>query len=108
MPARKTDDETDQVDKMVRDLSQAIDNDRQKLTKVLDKLVTYADGHEGVEAIAVAESVAKLADSLTKQNHLKVEALKILAKKRSSSEGERDEDPFDDIGGAFEFDRREN
>lgn len=109
MPARKTDEDTEEqvVDQMVRDLSADIKSDREKLTKVLDRLVKVIDGNEGLEAIAVAESVAKLGDSLTKQNHLRVEALKILAKRKPKEE-DPDADAFDDIGSAFDFNRSEN
>lgn len=98
----------DPIEKLLRDLSSDIESDRQKLGGVLDKLIEYGKTDPD-RMVVVAETVAKIGDSLTKQNHLRVDAIKALSRRNLREEkDDSDDDPFDDIGTPFSARSHEN
>lgn len=104
MREKKTDDP---IEGLLEELRTDISHDRDRLSGVLDKLIRAA-GEDPDRIIVVAETVAKIGDSLTKQNHLRVDALKALAKRNLRPDDDDDLDPFSDIGGPFDSRGREN
>lgn len=104
MREKKTEDP---IEELLEELREDISTDRERLSGVLDKLIKAA-GEDPDRIVAVAETVAKIGDSLTKQNHLRVDALKALAKRNLRPEQDDDADPFSDIGHAFDARGREN
>ena len=61
------------VDKLVAEVG----DDRDRLVKFLNDLISEYDGEK---AVGIAEYVAKLADALTKQHQVKVAMLKTISK----------------------------
>ncbi len=90
-------------DGIVEDILERIDgsirHDRERLSEILDKLISVA-ADDADRTLAVAEAVAKIADAMTKQNHLRIESAKIVAKR--SGKKDDGQDAFDDIGRPFE------
>lgn len=103
MREKRTDDPAEDL---LNELRTDIGEDRRRLSDVLDKLIKAA-GDDPDRIIAVAETVAKVGDALTKQNALRVSALKALAK-MNLRDLDDEEDPFSDIGAAFNIQEREN
>lgn len=103
MTEKKTDDP---IDKLLDDLSSDIKADRDRLSGVLDALITFGK-QDPDRMIAIAETVAKIGDSLTKQNHLRVDAIKAISRRSPKGDDERSS-PFDDIGNAFSTLETEN
>lgn len=97
----------DPIDGLLTSLKNDIESDRKKLSEVLDKLIEFGktDQHN---MVAVAETVAKIGDSLTKQNHLRVDAIKALARRNFREDDKPEDDAFDDIGSPFSGVGREN
>jgi hypothetical protein len=91
---------SDPVENLLQDLKTDIESDRKKLTEVLDDLIKYGKTDPD-RMVVVAETVAKIGDSLTKQNHLRVDAIKALARRNLREDDKGDDDPFNDIGSAF-------
>lgn len=90
----------DPIEQLLNSLKRDIEDDRAKLSGVLDKLIQFGKD-DADRMVAVAETVAKIGDSLTKQNHLRVDAIKALSRRNMRPENDREDDPFDDIGSAF-------
>lgn len=100
MRERKKSD--DQIETLLEELREDISSDRRRLSGVLDKLIKACEADPTL-SIAVAETVAKLGDSLTKQNHLRVDAIKALARRNNRPRDEDENaDPFDEIGIPFD------
>lgn len=90
----KKDDQ--QLADLVRDLIQNVGEDRDRLSKFLDELLSEYEG----QSAGIAEYVSKIADSLTKQVAVKAGVIKALAK-NLDVEADGDEDYSSDIGPAF-------
>lgn len=88
----KTDD--DDIEQEADELLEDIQNDRTRLSDFFDRVLQIED------TTIVAEAVARIADSLTKQNTLRINALKTLIKKRNVTDDDED-GVFDEIGRPF-------
>lgn len=97
----------DPIETLLNSLKADIEEDRKKLSDVMDDLIKIGKVDPD-RMVAVAETVAKIGDSLTKQNHLRVDAIKALARRNLRDEEKQDDDPFDDIGSAFAMTNTEN
>ena len=86
--------------RIVRELTDDVNADRDRLTEFVDGLIS---DYQGERAAGIAEYVAKLSEALTRQNQVKVAALKALVK-AASSEDDDDDDFSHEIGPAFESD----
>ena len=94
---------TGTVDEMVGDLADRLQSDRQRVSDYLTKLLSAIDLNEDpFSVVAAADSVAKVADALTRQSHLSVEALKVLIRRETA--GDKTEETYDEIGLPFEED----
>lgn len=89
----------DEVDATADELISDIETDRKKLSSFFDKLLAFED------APMLAEQVAKIADALTKQNHLRADVLKTRIK---NGKGAQQDDPIADFGQPFKFEENEN
>lgn len=90
---KKNQDETDIAQQLIEDL----DSDRERLSKFFDKLLIAAEGDPHV----LAEPVARIADSLTKQSALRVATLKIKTKAAAETNDNKDADTYQNIGRPF-------
>jgi hypothetical protein len=85
-----------EADDLADELLKNIDEDRERLSKFFDLLLSVdADTH------MIAEQVAKLAEALTRQNSLRIEAIKAKLKSRGDDSAMDDEETFDGIGSPF-------
>lgn len=81
-------------------LKKKIEEDRQRLSGFLTKLISSVDAvDDPLTVISAADSVAKIGDTLTRQNHLTIEALKVLSKK--DPKGKTEDDIFSEVGRPF-------
>lgn len=76
---------------VVDELISEVGEDRDRLVKFLDGLITEYDGDK---AVGIAEYVAKLADALTRQHQVKTAVVKALAKQAPEDDGD---DELDEI-----------
>ncbi len=94
------DDSLDPVQEISTQLISRIEEDRERISEFLNKLLNALDQAEDpFSFIGSADSVAKISDALTRQGQLTVEAMKVLVRK---SPVKRDPDEvFKEIGLAF-------
>ena len=86
--------ENDKLGELVEELISNVDNDRERLSDFLDRILSM----EGVDP----EHVAKIAAELTRQNHVKVATIKALGKNITSNDGPEDNDDIiEEIGRPF-------
>lgn len=91
--AKKNDDTDDGI---VEGLLNDIANDRNRLSKYFDTLLQQAGSD-----IICADQVAKVAEALTRQNHLRIDVIKAKIKSHAAGADDRDTETFDDIGKPF-------
>lgn len=82
----------DDLGKLVDDFIADSADDRTRLSEFFDRLL--ATDHD---AAGIAEYVAKLADALTKQQVLKVHAMKVLQKEMIAAQATDESEDLDDI-----------
>jgi hypothetical protein len=90
----------DDIDEMAETLLTDITSDRDRLSKFFDSLLRCED------VTIMAEAVARIADSLTKQNMLRVAAIKAKIKKQQTNEDD-DDSILDEIGRPFQNEAEE-
>lgn len=86
------------AEKVAKVLADAGD-DRDRISKFLDDLINSVSG---TEVIGIAEYVSKIADALTRQNQLRVAALKVEQKAGAAVSDDDSDDIAGEIGLPFE------
>ena len=95
---KKSDEEKD-LGELVDGLITEVGDDRQRLVKFLDNLISQYDGDQ---AVGIAEYVAKLVDALTRQHQVKAATIKALAKRAPTEQGPDLDEISREIGLPFE------
>lgn len=90
--------EPDKVSKILEDTLKNIKDDRARVSAVLDAFVNNDDPDK---VIFSAESVARLADSLVKNNQLMVNIASLISKKLEIEKSDEIPDFFESIGDAY-------
>lgn len=92
----------DPIDEIVDDLQTKLNADRDRVSDYLTKLIgDVTTVNDPLTTIAAADAVAKLANALTQQNNLRVEAMKSLVR-RGTKRSTDDEGVFEEIGRPFD------
>lgn len=97
----KRDKSAETYEDLAEKLKSNLDDDRTRLSDYLTRLIS-AISQDEERIIIAADAVAKISDSLTKQTHLSIDVMKIVAKARTQG-GDDGIDPIDEeIGRPFE------
>lgn len=98
-----TKDKKDDAEELLSSLKSKIEEDRKRLSTFLTKLIASVDQiDDPLTVVGASDAVAKIGEALTRQNHLTIEALKIVAKR--SPKSDKDDDIFSDVGRPFQLD----
>lgn len=94
-------DEQTKLAKKVESLLKDVGDDRDTLREFLQELIS---NYTGEQAVGIAEYVAKIADSLTRQNQVKAAALKTLLKEEPDDSDDELDQLHETIGKPFDDD----
>lgn len=95
--AKNNDEQT--YEQLAERLKANLDEDRRRLSEYLTRLIDVVS-LDDERVIIAADAVAKISDSLTKQTHLSIDVMKVVARARGTAKD--DPDSIDDeIGRPF-------
>lgn len=107
MATSKGKKERAEVDGRLADIADLVDkrvaHDRERLSNYLNKLIESVEQTgDPLTVIGSADAIAKIGEALTRQNHLTIESMKVLARRPGTKQDHSDLES--DIGLPFEDD----